>query len=234
MWRIRMECRGRCGSSKRVGRKARGPDRAASQSLWWRADRHVRSAATKRLAGTVFLIRVLSAGLAYFSQVLLARWMGGSDYGIYVYVWTWCCCLAACSISVLPFPRRRSSPNIARAASWMLRGASFLGSRWMTFAASSLVALLLAAIVTILSPWIDAHTIVPLYIGCLTLPAFVVANTRRTALRDPMTGCALGLMPQFIVRQSLIIGFTAGAVVLGMNLGATAVLIASRSSPDRG
>jgi hypothetical protein len=44
---------------------------------------------TKRLAGTVFLIRVLSAGLAYFSQVLLARWMGGSDYGIYVYVWTW-------------------------------------------------------------------------------------------------------------------------------------------------
>jgi len=32
---------------------------------------------TKRLAGTVFLIRVLSAGLAYFSQVLLARWMGG-------------------------------------------------------------------------------------------------------------------------------------------------------------
>ena len=44
---------------------------------------------TKRLAGTVFLIRVLSAGLAYFSQVLLARWMGGSDYGVYVYVWTW-------------------------------------------------------------------------------------------------------------------------------------------------
>src|SRR5580704_16485758 len=44
---------------------------------------------TKRLAGTIFIIRVLSAGLAYLSQILLARWMGGSDYGIYVYVWTW-------------------------------------------------------------------------------------------------------------------------------------------------
>ena len=44
---------------------------------------------TKRLAGTIFIIRVLSAALAYFSQILLARWMGGSDYGVYVYVWTW-------------------------------------------------------------------------------------------------------------------------------------------------
>ncbi|HET7885691.1 MAG TPA: flippase, partial [Bradyrhizobium sp.] len=28
---------------------------------------------TRRLAGTIFIIRVLSAALAYFSQVLLAR-----------------------------------------------------------------------------------------------------------------------------------------------------------------
>src|SRR6201746_2410265 len=44
---------------------------------------------TKRLAGTIFIIRVVSAALAYLSQILLARWMGGSDYGAYVYVWTW-------------------------------------------------------------------------------------------------------------------------------------------------
>jgi len=44
---------------------------------------------TKRLAGTIFVIRVVSAALAYLSQILLARWMGGSDYGVYVYVWTW-------------------------------------------------------------------------------------------------------------------------------------------------
>ena len=44
---------------------------------------------TKRLAGTIFIIRVISAALAYLSQIMLARWMGGSDYGVYVYVWTW-------------------------------------------------------------------------------------------------------------------------------------------------
>ena len=44
---------------------------------------------TKRLAGTIFIIRVVSAVFAYLSQILLARWMGSSDYGVYVYVWTW-------------------------------------------------------------------------------------------------------------------------------------------------
>src|SRR4029079_14790159 len=44
---------------------------------------------TRRLAATIFVIRVLSAALAYLSQILLARWMTGSDYGVYVYVWTW-------------------------------------------------------------------------------------------------------------------------------------------------
>src|ERR1700720_3099855 len=40
----------------------------------------------------------------------------------------------------------------------------------------------------------------------------------------------LGLMPQFIVRQSLIIGFTAGAFALGFNLGAIAAMLASAAA----
>ena len=75
-------------------------------------------------------------------------------------------------------------------------------------------AALLAGVVKLLSPWMDEGSIVPLYIGCLTLPAFVVANTQDGIARahDWMR---LGLMPQFIVRQALIIGITAGAVALG-------------------
>ena len=43
----------------------------------------------QRFAGTAFLIRVLSAALVYGSQILLARWMGTFEFGIFVYVWTW-------------------------------------------------------------------------------------------------------------------------------------------------
>src|SRR6202795_2160041 len=159
---------------------------------------------TTRLAGTIFIISVISAALAYLSQILLARWMGGSDYGVYVYVWTWVLLLG----SMMDFGISASAQKIipeyrTRGEHALLRG--FLsGSRWMTFAVSSMVSLGLAGIVKGLSPWIDANAIVPLYIGCLTLPAFVVANTQDGIARSH-DWMRLGLMPQFIVRQSLII-----------------------------
>jgi O-antigen/teichoic acid export membrane protein len=184
---------------------------------------------TRRLAGTIFIIRVLSAALAYFSQVLLARWMGGSDYGIYVYVWTWVLLLG----SMLDFGIASSAQKIipeyrTRGEHALLRG--FLsGSRWMTFTVSSVVSLLLAGLVKLLSPWIDDGAVVPLYIGCVTLPAFVVANTQDGIARSH-DWMRLGLMPQFIIRQALIIGVTAGLFVLGFHLGATVAMAASAAA----
>src|SRR6267142_1053538 len=184
---------------------------------------------TRRLAGTIFIIRVISAALAYLSQILLARWMGGSDYGVYVYVWTWVLLLG----SMMDFGISASAQKIipeyrTRGEHALLRG--FLsGSRWMTFAVSSGVSLGLAGIVKGLSPWIDTNAIVPLFIGCLTLPAFVVANTQDGIARSH-DWMRLGLMPQFIVRQSLIIGFTAGAFALGFDLGATPAMLASAAA----
>ncbi|HKS19116.1 MAG TPA: oligosaccharide flippase family protein [Bradyrhizobium sp.] len=184
---------------------------------------------TKRLAGTIFIIRVVSAMLAYASQILLARWTGGSDYGVYVYVWTWVLLLG----SMMDFGISASAQKIipeyrARGEHALLRG--FLsGSRWMTFVVSTAVSLLLAGAVKLLSPWIDANAVVPLYVGCATLPAFVVANTQDGIARSH-DWMRLGLMPQFIVRQSLIIGITAGAFALGFDLGATAAMIASAAA----
>ncbi len=99
----------------------------------------------------------------------------------------------------------------------------------MTFSVSSIVSGLLAGVVKLLSPWIDSGSVVPLYIGCLTLPAFVVANTQDGIARSH-DWMRLGLMPQFIVRQSLIIGITAGMFVLGFHLGATAAMLASAAA----
>jgi O-antigen/teichoic acid export membrane protein len=181
---------------------------------------------TRKLAGTIFIIRVLSAGMAYLSQILLARWMGGSDYGVYVYVWTWVLLLG----SMMDFGISASAQKIipeyrTRGEHALLRG--FLsGSRWLTFAVSAGISLLLAGLIKLLSPWIGASEVVPLYIGCATLPPFVVANTQDGIARSH-DWMRLGLMPQFIVRQALIIGFTFGLFALGFNLGATAAMLAS-------
>src|SRR6201991_295015 len=184
---------------------------------------------TRRLAGTVFIIRVVSAMLAYLSQILLARWMGGSDYGVYVYVWTWVLLLGSMMDFGISVAAQKLIPEYrTRGEHALLRG--FLsGSRWMTFIVSSIVSLLLAGIVKIAAPWIEPGAVVPLTIGCLTLPAFVVANTQDGIARSH-DWMRLGLMPQFIVRQSLIIGFTAGAFALGFHLRATAAMLASAAA----
>src|SRR6202022_4387696 len=163
---------------------------------------------TRRLAGTIFIIRVISAALAYVSQILLARWIGGSDYGVYVYVWTWVLLLGSMMDFGISASAQKIIPEYRAGGDRALLRGFLSGSRWMTGIVSTANALLLAGLVRLLSPWIDPGTIVPLYIGCLTLPAFVVANTQDGIARSH-DWMPLGLMPQFIVRQSLIIGFTA-------------------------
>src|SRR5215813_11450531 len=184
---------------------------------------------TRRLAGTIFIIRVLSAALAYVSQILLARWMGGSDYGIYVYVWTWVLLLGSMMDFGIAASAQKIIPEYRAGGEHALLRGFISGSRWMTFAVSSVISLLLAGIVKLLSPWMNASEVVPLYIGCLTLPPFVVANTQDGIARSH-DWMRLGLMPQFVVRQGLIIGITAGFFVLGFNLGAAAAMAASAAA----
>src|SRR6202051_4109277 len=133
---------------------------------------------TKRLAGTIFIIRVISAALAYLSQILLARWMGGSDYGVYVYVWTWVLLLGSMMDFGISASAQKIIPEYRTSGEHALLRGFLSGSRWMTFVVSAVVSVLLAGVVKSLSPYIDASAMVPLYIGCLTLPAFVVANTQ--------------------------------------------------------
>lgn len=184
---------------------------------------------TKRLAGTIFIIRVISAAIAYLAQILLARWMSGSDYGIYVYVWTWVLLLGSTMDFGIAASAQKIIPEYRTSGDHALLRGFLAGSRWMTLGASTVVALLLAGLIRLLSPWIDANTIVPLYIGCLTLPPFVVANTQ-DGISRAHDWMQLGLMPQFVVRQGLIIGLTAGALALGLHLGATVAMAASAAA----
>ena len=184
---------------------------------------------TNRLAGTVFIIRVISAALAYFAQVLLARWMGGSDYGIYVYVWTWVMLIGSLMDFGTAVSAQKIIPEYRASGELSLLRGYLSGSRWMVFGVATTIALLLMALIKTISPFLGEQEIIPLYIGCLILPAFVVANTQDGLARSH-DWMRLGLMPQFIVRQSLIIGLTAGAFALGLRLDATTAMIASAAA----
>src|SRR5512139_4194138 len=92
---------------------------------------------TRRLAGTIFIIRVISAALAYLSQILLARWMGTSDYGVYVYVWTWVLLLGSMMDFGISASAQKIIPEYRTGGEYALLRGFLSGSRWLTLSVSA-------------------------------------------------------------------------------------------------
>ena len=93
-----------------------------------------------RMSLIAFVIRIVSAAIAFISQVLLARWMGSFEYGIFVLVWV--TMVIAGNVSCLGFhtsvirfiPEYREKGMLAE-----LRGI-LMASRLFVLVASSLIA----------------------------------------------------------------------------------------------
>jgi O-antigen/teichoic acid export membrane protein len=178
----------------------------------------------QRLAGTVFLIRVASALLAYGSQVLFARWMGGFEFGIYVYVWTWVLLIGQALDLGLATAAQRFIPEYREQKRFdHLRGYLF-GSRFVAVGVAILVAAFCAGLVRQLQPWLDDYTVIPLYLACAALPAYALSNVQDGISRS-YDWVALGIVPTYIVRQLLLTAFMAAAYLAGLPLDAITAMV---------
>jgi len=178
----------------------------------------------QRLAGTMFLIRVAAAVLAYGSQVLFARWMGSFEFGIYVYVWTWVLLIGQALDLGLATAAQRFIPEYRKHESFdLLRGYIF-GARWLAVGVAAAVAVIGAGIVRLLQPWLDDYTVIPLYLACISFPAYALANTQDGISRS-YDWVGLGIVPTYIVRQLLLTAFMAAAYVAGLRVDAVTAMI---------
>jgi O-antigen/teichoic acid export membrane protein len=178
----------------------------------------------QRLAGTVFLIRVASALLAYGSQVLFARWMGGFEFGIYVYVWTWVLLIGQALDLGLATAAQRFIPEYREQKRFdHLRGYLF-GSRFVAVGVAMLVAAFCAGLARQLQPWLDDYTVIPLYLACAALPAYALSNVQDGISRS-YDWVALGIVPTYIVRQLLLTAFMAAAYLAGLPLDAITAMV---------
>jgi O-antigen/teichoic acid export membrane protein len=178
----------------------------------------------QRLAGTVFLIRVFAAALAYGSQVLFARWMGSFEFGIFVYVWTWVLLigqaldLGLATAAQRFIPEYRENGHLDR-----LRG-FVTGSRWIAVSVAIMVALGCAGLVRLLQPWLDDFTVIPLYLACMILPAYALANVQDGISRS-YDWVGLGLMPTYVARQVFLTALMAAAYFGGLRTDAATALV---------
>ncbi len=196
--------------------------RLIARARAWMASDH---GAAQRMAGTAFIIRVVSAAIIFFLQVLLARWMGGFEFGIYVYVWTWLLVVSELVHLALPLAAGRFIPEYTQAKALdHLRG--FLsGSRWLAFATATTTAALGAGCIWAIEPRLNPGTIAPLYVACICLP-FYTLSMMCDGLARTYNWIGLALIPFAILRPILLVAVMAAMHVAGVMLDAKATMIA--------
>lgn len=179
-----------------------------------------------RMSVIAFAIRVVSAAIAFLSQVLLARWMGGFEYGILVLVWT--AMILAGNLSCLGFhtsvirfvPEYREKGMLPE-----LRGV-LLASRLFVLVASTVFAALGITGVYLLSAAIEPYYFVPFILGMICLPMIAMSDLLQGISRAHSWAIA-ALAPTYIERPLLILLFMAGAIVAGYEPNAETALIAA-------
>jgi O-antigen/teichoic acid export membrane protein len=182
-----------------------------------------RHAAVKRVAGAAFLIRVASAGIMYVSQVLLARWMGRFEFGIYVYVWAWVGFLGMLTPLGVAYSAQRFIPEYrTRGDLGGLRG--FLtGSRILCFVFGVGAAIAMAGIVLALGQRISAYFVLPFLLASLTLPIFTVSAMQDSTARS-FDWIDIALVPGFIIHPVTVLTATSTLYFLGSPVTAALVL----------
>jgi O-antigen/teichoic acid export membrane protein len=186
----------------------------------WRAGEH---SLTQRMAGTAFAIRVVSAAIMFVSQVLLARWMGGYEFGNYVYVWTWLLLVGEVAHLGVPLTAQRYVPEYTQSKAFDLLRGYLSGSRWITFGFATVIAIAGAAVVRAIQASLDTDVYLPLYLACVALP-FYTFTFMVDGLARSQNWINLALLPPYIVRPLLLLAIVATLHGAGVTLDATTVM----------
>jgi len=177
------------------------------------------SSVARRLAGAAFLIRVVSAVIAFVSQIALARWLGGFQFGVYVYVWTWVLLIGGMVDLGLGSAAQRLIPEYIEQKRFALLRGFLGGSRWLATIIATAIAAAAAFVVSVLSPHIAPSSILPLYLACAALPICGMAQVQSGIARS-YDWINLGLSPAYVLRQILLLALLGFAFALGLPMNA--------------
>src|SRR6187402_1654469 len=164
-----------------------------------------------RMSVIAFSIRIVSAVIAFISQVLLARWMGSFEYGIFVLVWTTMVivgnltCLGFATSVIRFIPEYREKGMLPE-----LRGI-LLTSRLFVLVASTLMAGLGAAGIWYFANSLESYYVVPFILGVICLPMIALSDVLQGISRANSWALS-ALSPTYLVRPVLILVFMAGAL----------------------
>lgn len=184
------------------------------------------AAISQRTAIFAFAIRIASAAIAYAMQVLMARWLGEFEYGIYVAVWVAIVILGGVSClgfqtAIIRFISEYQTAGKHDHLRGVIRGSMIWG-----IAASTFLAISGSAIVYSVGDTITGYFVIPIYLAAICLPMLALHEIQDGVARAfDWPGTALG--PTFILRPILILGAMAAAIGWGFEANAVTAMLAA-------
>lgn len=166
---------------------------------------------SQRIALIAFATRIVSAAIAYFSQVIMARWMGDFQYGVFVVVWVGSVIMGGIACLGVQIAVLRFVPEyLSRREMDLLRGV-IVGSRLQGLATSTVFAILGLAGLYAFGDHISGVYLVPLYLATVTLPMLALGEIQEGLARS-FNWANLALWPTYIFRPLMILLFMGGAL----------------------
>lgn len=199
-------------------------DLFARAKAWSTSSRH--ESLAQRAAGAAFLIRFVSAAFLYLSQVFFARWIGESEFGIYVYAWTWVQLLGEVLHLGLSTAAQRYIPRYIQQNAWELLRGFVSRSHWIVLSSATLAGLTAALAIRLGESWLNQHAIWPLYLACMALPAFTLCSLLDGIARS-YNWIGLALLPPYVLRPFLMILIMTVVHQFGIGADATTAMMAA-------
>ena len=184
------------------------------------------NATSQRVALITFIIRVISAFIALVSQILLARWLGTFEYGIYVAIWVAVIILS--TITCVGFPsavvrfvaeyRERKQPHLIHGV--------IRASMYISMLISTLFALLGSYILYTFPHIVTEYYVIPIFLAAICLPMLAIEGVMDCIARA-FNWPKAAFVPTYIIRPLAIIIFASLAFLLGFPANAETTMWAA-------
>jgi O-antigen/teichoic acid export membrane protein len=176
-----------------------------------------------RRAGVVLVVQVVGAGLSYGSQVLLARLLGASDYGVYTYVFVWVTFIALLAGLGFPAASVRFLPVYRVNEDWPRIHGFVRSTSKFTFATAIAIAVCAVIAAEVLHAFGSLAHPSAIMLGALLVPA-LAGSTLYTEFARADNRVSIAFIPALIARPALIgVGAAALFVLRGTLSTSTAL-----------
>jgi O-antigen/teichoic acid export membrane protein len=159
-----------------------------------------------RGAITAFAIRIASAFLAFVSQILLARWMGAFEFGVFSYGWVWVIVLGSLVSAGFATSVIRFLPEYREQGKWEFFHGFLRTGRAIAAGVGVIAAIIAYAIINGTSGWLDPVYVLPLSLVLISLPAYGLTDFQDGVGRA-QGWIDLALIPPYILRPIFLFAF---------------------------